>query len=88
MPLFSAHEDVEVLFLKFDDQILAISGGGGAYNGGEPGRGAVNELDASLPEDDIVGGAQPDVVVCNVFFLGIKIRKFQIADSLDQLFRK
>ena len=65
LPLYSRrHEDIEVLLL----QLLGDFGGdllsrGGAQDGGKAGGGAVHELHAAFAQDDVIGGAQPDVVV-------------------------
>ena len=83
-------EDVEVLLLVFQDHVHGfLDAGGGADDGGEPGGGAVYELDAAFPEDGVVGRAQPDIggaFVNDFFTADVEIGVFQVADGLKDLF--
>ncbi len=81
--ILRGHKHVEVLLLQLLGDISRyLISGSRADDGGETGGGAVNELDPPLPQDDVVGGAQPDVAVDGVFRLGIKIGRFQVSYSL------
>ena len=85
--VLAGHEDIQVLLLKFaGDTRGYLLGRRGTEDGGETGCGAVNELDAPLSEDDVIGSAQPDVVLGNVFRLGVEIGVFEVTDGLDHLF--
>ena len=73
--IFGGHEDVEVLLLELGGDFGGdLLGRSRATDGGKTGGGAVDELDAAFPQDDVIGRAQPDVVIGGVFRLRVEIR--------------
>ncbi len=62
--------------------------GGRAHHRGKTGRAAVDKFHPPLPQDDVIGGAQPDVAVRHLLPGKIKIGLLQIADRLLHFFVK
>ena len=85
------HEDVKVLFLKFLSQVFRLLHGvARAGNGGKPRGRAVHELDATLSQNDVIGGTQPNLSVLHValFPLEIEVRLFHVANRQFHLFHE
>ena len=67
-------EDIEVLLLIILDNHLGDLSVGGSTDDSRETRGrTVDELDAALPEDDVVGRADPDLAGINIRILRIDI---------------
>ena len=60
--------------------------GGRPHHRGEAGRAAVNKFNPPLPQDNVIGGAQPDVVVRDLFPGQVKFRLLQVTDRLLHFF--
>ena len=56
-----------------------------AYTGGETGRRPVDKLDSSLPHDDIVGRAQPELAVTRIRLRQVGERILRVLDGFDDL---
>ena len=75
------HKDVEIFLLQLERNLARrLLVGRSAHNCGKTWRCAVNELNAALSEDHVVGSAKPDIVGCRIFRLCVKIRLINVPD--------
>ena len=80
------HEYIKVLLLQLEGDVgrdfLRRSG---AEDGGKARCGAVHELHAPLPEDDVVCSAQPGMALVRIFGRQVEVRILDVADRLFTL---
>ena len=86
--VLGGEKDVEAALLVFLDDHLGRCGiRGSADDGGEPGGGAVHELNPALAEHGVVGRTEPDLAGLLVDLLGVQVevRLVQVAQGLPNL---
>ncbi|MBA7696578.1 hypothetical protein ES703_105228 [subsurface metagenome] len=85
--MLSRHKYVKVLLLQFLSDFLGNLRGGRSAEDGSKARGsAINKFNTSLPEDDIIGSTQPDIILRGFFLLGIKIWLLDIPYGFNDFF--
>jgi len=83
------HEDIEVFLLQFQGDLgSGFRIIGRAHDGGKTGCSAIDKLNATLSEDNVVGRAKPQIVLGGILGLGIEVGLVQIADGLEHLLGK